>query len=40
MLPVEGPNDPQVDFTIDAIRANIISDGTEDELVLGADISA
>jgi hypothetical protein len=40
MLPVEGPFDPQVDFKIDTINAQIVSDGTEDELVLGADISA
>jgi hypothetical protein len=39
-LPAEGPFDPKVDFTIDAISAVVAHNGTEDELVLGANISA
>ena len=39
VLPIEGPIDPAVFFTIDAIAASVQNDG-EDELVLTADISA
>jgi hypothetical protein len=40
VLPVEGPFDPKVDFTIDTVAAVVAHNGTEDELVLTADISA
>jgi hypothetical protein len=40
MLPAEGPVDPKVDFVIDTIGAAVAHNGTEDELVLTADISA
>jgi hypothetical protein len=40
VLPAEGPVDPKVDVTIDAIGAVVAHNGTEDELVLTADISA
>jgi len=40
VLPVEGPFDPKVDVTIDALNAVVAHNGTEDELVLTADISA
>lgn len=39
VLPIEGPVDPAVTITIDAIAARIENSG-EDELVLSADISA
>jgi hypothetical protein len=39
-LPAEGPADPKVDFTIDAISVLVAHNGAEDELVLGASISA
>lgn len=39
-LPAESAIDPKVDFTIDLITAVVAHNGTEDELVLGADISA
>jgi hypothetical protein len=39
VLPIEGPNDPAVKITIDAIAARVENSG-EDELVLTADISA
>lgn len=39
VLPADGAIDPAVTITIDAITAAVTSDG-EDELVLGADISA
>jgi hypothetical protein len=40
VLPAEGPFDPKVDVNIDAIGAAVAHNGTEDELVLTADISA
>ncbi len=40
VLPVEGPFDPKVDVTIDTVSAVVAHTGTEDELVLGAAISA
>lgn len=39
VLPAEGPFDPKVDFNIDLITAFVAHNGTEDELVLTADIS-
>jgi hypothetical protein len=39
ILPAESPVDPQVDITIDLIAASVVHNGTEDELVLIADIS-
>jgi hypothetical protein len=39
VLPAESPVDPKVDFNIDAIAAFVAHNGTEDELVLTADIS-
>jgi hypothetical protein len=39
VLPIEGPVDPAVTITIDAITARVENSG-EDELVLTADISA
>lgn len=39
MLPAESPVDPKVDFHIDLIDAAVAHNGTEDELVLSADIS-
>jgi hypothetical protein len=39
VLSIEGPNDPAVNITIDAIAARVENSG-EDELVLTADISA
>jgi hypothetical protein len=38
-LPAQSAIDPKVDFTIDLITASVAHNGTEDELVLGADIS-
>jgi hypothetical protein len=40
VLPVEGPVDPKVDVTIDSLDAVVAHNGTEDELVLTAAISA
>lgn len=40
VLPAEGPFDPEVDVTIDKLDAVVAHSGTEDELVLTADISA
>jgi hypothetical protein len=40
VLPVEGPFDPRVDVIIDSIDAVVAHNGTEDELVLTAAISA
>jgi hypothetical protein len=40
VLPAEGPFDPKVDVTIDTVDAVVAHNGTEDELVLTADISA
>jgi hypothetical protein len=40
VLPAEGPFDPKVDVTIDTIDAVVAHNGTEDELVLSAAISA
>ena len=39
MLPAESAVDPKVDFNIDLIAAAVAHNGTEDELVLSADIS-
>ena len=39
VLPASSPIDPQVNINIDAITAFIAHNGTEDELVLTADIS-
>ena len=39
VLPIEGPVDPAVDVTIDTLDAAVAHNGTEDELVLTADIS-
>jgi hypothetical protein len=39
VLPPAGPVDPRVDIRIDAIGALVAHNGTEDELVLTADIS-
>ncbi len=39
VLPASGPVDPKVDIVIDLIAANVAHNGTEDELVLTADIS-
>lgn len=39
VLPAQGPVDPRVDFSIDLIAASVAHNGTEDELVLTADIS-
>jgi hypothetical protein len=39
VLPAAGPNDPKVDITLDLITAGVQHNGTEDELVLTADIS-
>jgi hypothetical protein len=38
-LPAAGPVDPKVDIRIDAVDAVVAHNGTEDELVLTADIS-
>lgn len=40
VLPPEGPFDPKVDVNIDTLGAAVAHNGTEDELVLTADISA
>jgi len=40
VLPAQSAIDPQVDVVIDAIVASIAHNGTEDELVLTAEISA
>ena len=40
VLPAEGPFDPMVDVAIDVLDAVVAHNGTEDELVLTADISA
>lgn len=40
VLPAQSAVDPQVDVMIDAIAASVAHNGTEDELVLTADISA
>lgn len=40
VLPAQGPVDPKVDVTIDAIDVVVAHNGTEDELVLTAAISA
>jgi hypothetical protein len=39
VLPASGPFDPKVDIRIDAVDAVVAHNGTEDELVLTADIS-
>jgi hypothetical protein len=39
VLPAAGPVDPKVDITIDLVAAAVAHNGTEDELVLTADIS-
>ena len=39
VLPASSPVDPKVDFNIDTIAAFVAHNGTEDELVLTADIS-
>jgi hypothetical protein len=39
VLPAESAVDPKVDITIDLIAAEVDHNGTEDELVLSADIS-
>jgi hypothetical protein len=39
VLPAEGPFDPKVDFSIDALNAIVAHNSLEDELVLTADIS-
>lgn len=38
ILPANGPNDPAVFITLDTVKAEI-QGGTEDELVLGVDVS-
>ena len=40
VLPADGPADPSVHVTIDTVNAVVAHNGTEDELVLTADISA
>ena len=39
VLPASGPFDPKVNVTIDLVAADLAHNGTEDELVLTADIS-
>jgi len=39
VLPADGPVDPKVDITIDTVDCVVAHNGTEDELVLTADIS-
>lgn len=39
VLPAEGPVDPKVEITLDLVAATVAHNGTEDELVLTADIS-
>lgn len=39
ILPNESPVDPQVDINIDMVAAMVAHNGTEDELVLTADVS-
>jgi hypothetical protein len=39
VLPAESPVDPKVNVTIDLIATEVAHNGTEDELVLSADIS-
>ena len=39
VLPASGPVDPKVDIRIDAVNAVVAHNGTEDELVLTADVS-
>ena len=40
ILPAQGPLDPPVNVTLDTVDALISHNGSEDELVLGVDISA